>query len=1246
MRVNLGSGQAYLEGWVNVDENPAVRADVRLDAFEFFAAHGPEVDEVYMGHFLEHLIPSSAVGLLRLIRDRVRPGTLVSAVVPDMRAIFRAYDAGEITNGELNERFVYSYEQPSHHVWCYDADTLERVFIEAGYVDAEPIDPLAWPPVHWKEGDESRWQCGVKAVVPAPGDEPAPPERPIARDYPDPVARDRAVSHDEELLARIRALREALVAEREQLRAASGPVAALETGPDDPPPAPTPAPLSSARADELLGKVAPRGSRTRSVLGAGWRSLRETRDFTRQLRGTWREAGIAESGPVRYASWCHRHDATKVDLRRQRDIADEITDPVGVVVVIDATERADGLAHTIDSVLTQSWVQVRATVVGPRAVAPTVAGRGDPRVSFRAAEPSSFASVVNGVVADAPSRDFALFVASGDRLAPDACFWVAETARDDPLVDLVTFDDDVLGVAGRRHDPRFRPAYSPELLLGADYLARAFAIRTRRYVAADGLREALGEAAWWDLVLRCELGADRAERVARVLLHRTRRDEVSPGLGAPVVDAHLRRSTIPARAIATRDCVRIDFEPVRASVSVVVPTRHNRPMLERLLPGLVATDHSDLEIVIVDNGDRTPEHEDWYAQFADDLDLRVEWWDEPFNYSAVNNRGASLARGDLLVFLNDDIELPDSSWLAELTGWATRPDIGTAGLQLLAPDGTIQHGGVVLGLNGFADHLFEGMQPGTPSLLGPTGWYRNVLAVTAACVAVRRSVFEEVGGFDERFALCGSDVVLGLDAVIAGYRNVCSPFGGVRHLEAATRGTDVPPVDFFASYWRYQRWVADGDPYFSPGLSLLSREPKLKSGRERPPSARFAETLNRPMTVFRQRGDVDETTMLADSCRIDESDVRALHARHHATVGPAPPKTVTWFFPDIDSPFYGGINTALRIADHLFHVHGVENRFAVWSEPNESYIRSALAAVSPALAGAPIEFHDNTVASLEMLPECDVAIATMWTTAYSVARFPHARRGFYLIQDFEPRFYPAGTLYALAEESYRFGLYGLCNTPRLLELYGREYGGSGGAFVPAVDGAVFHAEGRAEPFPGGPTTVFVYSRPGHWRNSWELASLALQQAKRNLGDDIRILTAGSWARPDDLGSGIRHLGMLDYKETGELYRHCDIGVALTLSEHPSYLPLEFMACGAAVVAFDNPAGHWLLHDGENALLTRRTVDGLAGALERLVRDPGLRRSLRDQGLRDVAANHASWEKALSGVYGILTDPEAAGSPGF
>jgi glycosyltransferase involved in cell wall biosynthesis len=167
----------------------------------------------------------------------------------------------------------------------------------------------------------------------------------------------------------------------------------------------------------------------------------------------------------------------------------------------------------------------------------------------------------------------------------------------------------------------------------------------------------------------------------------------------------------------------------------------------------------------------------------------------------------------------------------------------------------------------------------------------------------------------------------------------------------------------------------------------------------------------------------------------------------------------------------------------------------------------------------------------------------------------------------------------------------------------------------------------------------VYARPGHFRNCWEMAELALEELKERLGDRIRIVTAGSWAYSRDLGSGIEHLGLLDIRETGALYRRCDVGVALTVSEHPSYLPLELMACGVPVVAYDNPAGYWILRHEENSILVRRTVDGVRDGIERLVLDPGLRAKLSRGALHSIKEGHADWDQALSGIYSFLSDPD-------
>ena len=979
----------------------------------------------------------------------------------------------------------------------------------------------------------------------------------------------------------------------------------------------------------------PEGSRGRAVALASLASYRETVEFGRRLRSTWAIPGVREAAEPRYPKWLRQHSATRAELAAQREASRAAVRPITFEVVV--LPGPGPLEATVDSLRDQTWTHWHASAcllpAGDAAASPAAA-------ADRAVEASD--------------ADLVVLLQAGDRLAPECLYTVASTAHQDPLVDLVHWDDDLLDPEGRRVEPRFRPAWSPDTLLSANYLGRSFALRRARYRAAGGLRPQGPQALHWDLLLRCDLDSPRVARVARVLGSVAARDSAVTAAGVRAVQEHLDRAGAPGTATDAGEVVQVQWRLPESAphVTVVIPTRHNRRMLGTCLPALAKTDYPSFDVTIVDNGGQSPDNERWYGEHAYGLDLDVLWWtQQPFNYSAVNNAAVAAAdaaattgrhpRAEVLVFLNDDTEVLDPGWLRELVGWATRPGIGVAGMQLLGPDGMLQHAGAVLGLNGFADHVFEGMPVGSDSLLGSTRWNRNVLAVTAACLAVRRDLFESLGGFDERFVLTGQDVALGLDATLRGYRNVCSALPGVRHLESVTRGTAIPQMDFFTSYWRYSTWLFGGDPYFSPNLSLGSRRPVLRGPDEPTPGQRLEVPLGRSFTVFRQRNDTAESRALADMCRALPADTAANDALHARNAAPFEVRTVNWFIPDIDSPFYGGINSALRIADHLAREHGVENRFVVWGSPPDFFVRSAIAAAFPALAACEIAFYDGySGPSLDALPPADVAIATLWVTAYAVAHTSNVKRKFYLIQDFEPMFYPASSLYALTEESYRLGLYGLCNTDNLRKIYEQDYAGRGMSFSPAVDGSVFHARGRREREPEDPVTVFLYARPGHWRNCWEIASLALEQLKARLGDRVRIVTAGSWATDASGAQDIKHLGLLPYSATGELYRNSDVGVALTVSKHPSYLPLELMACGVPVVAFDNPWGHWILRDEENSLLAKRTVDSLADQLERLCQDAELRRRLSAQGLADIAERHSDWGAALSGIYGYLCDPEA------
>ncbi|MFM7068664.1 MAG: glycosyltransferase, partial [Actinomycetes bacterium] len=949
----------------------------------------------------------------------------------------------------------------------------------------------------------------------------------------------------------------------------------------------------TSRLRQGFDDLAPAGTQRRKAARVGLAALREARAAGRSMGEFHRVGRISYTVPFDYPEWLVATRPNDAELA-----ALSAPSPAGTcwgvtVVVLPGAGRYD---RTADSIAAQL-------------LAPTTV------LDHHADTKSGWAAAADAFDS-APADHFVVLLRSGDHLEPDALLRIVDRASADPHARVVTWDDDVW--SGRRPtDPQFRPVtYSPELLVSANPFGYSVAIAAAAARAAGGVDATLGADAVWDLLLRLDLHDGRATHLPHVLSHLHERPPAVGLAGVSVVQAHLDRRGLPATAERVRNAVHVRWRPTaRQKVSLLVPTRHNQPLVGQLIDSLRCTEYPDWELVVVDNGGRTADHERFYETRAAGIDHTVLWWDDPFNYGAVNNAAARSATGDVLVLLNDDTVVHSPNWLDELVGWLSVPGVGTVGVQMIDGEGTIQHGGVIIGAAGLADHRFQGMPPHSWTLTGSTDWYRNSVANTGACVAITADLWRDIGGLDERYELCGSDVVLGLEAMHRGLRNVCTPAIRVDHLESATRKTHVPEGDVFASYWPYARHLRAGDPFHNPNVSLIRRTPSLRAPDEPTALERIAPALGRGFGgVFQQVASRAEADRLAAECRVDDDVVAGIEALHDRNAAPIDVQTVNWFVPTFDNPFYGGLATIFRIANLLRTRHGVRNTFVVNARPNEPWFRSGLAAIFPGLEESGVVFCPTFDGdALAALPAADVSIATQWDTAYQVAHSPNTRRKYYLVQDFEPMFHPAGTIYALAEETYRLGLEVVCNTEHLLEVVGDRYGATGSAFTPAVDGQVFHAADRPDRT-GEPLNVFVYARPGHWRNCWELAEPALHQVKERFGREVRIVTAGAWQEPGALAHGIDHLGLLDYGSTGALYRTCDLALSLTVSEHPSYLPLELMACGVPVVAFDLRAGGWIFRDGENCLLARRTVDSLVDRLTRLIGDERLRDQLRAGGL--------------------------------
>ena len=274
---------------------------------------------------------------------------------------------------------------------------------------------------------------------------------------------------------------------------------------------------------------------------------------------------------------------------------------------------------------------------------------------------------------------------------------------------------------------------------------------------------------------------------------------------------------------------RLAYEPeARPLVSLIVPTRDRADLLRVSIGSIRSkTAYPAFEIIVVDNGSREDETFRLFESWAGDAAIRVIRDDAPFNYARLNNSAAAAARGALLGLVNNDVEVRDASWLDEMVGLASQPGIGCVGAKLWYPDARLQHGGVVTGIAGAAGHRHKRAARGDRGQLDCLVTVNEVSAVTAACLVVRKAVYDEVGGLDEhRFAVAYNDVDFCLKVATAGYRNLWTPFAELVHHESVSRGRDLSP----RTAERFIRETANlklrwgnrllADPYYSPNLTL------------------------------------------------------------------------------------------------------------------------------------------------------------------------------------------------------------------------------------------------------------------------------------------------------------------------------------------------------------------------------------------------------------------------------------------
>lgn len=501
---------------------------------------------------------------------------------------------------------------------------------------------------------------------------------------------------------------------------------------------------------------------------------------------------------------------------------------------------------TLTVVLHQGWHNAFTTLLAVSGLARTTQRV---RVEAQPDGTSSTEMVQAGLRAN-EGKDVAL-IFPGDVWAPDT---VAQLASALSAGGVVYADEDALAADGAHIAPRLKPAYSPEFLLSSPYMGRPLAIGSVALAHLLQTEPTAGAPVEHDVALRACEGADNVVHLPEVLSHGAGEDAGVPleRAAAPtdhIVAALARRGDVAEVATGPRPGTSRVIRRPRPGItaSIIIPFRDEPRFLRACIDSIDATrGDQPIELVLVDNGSVQLETETLLEQLTARADVRTLVDDRPFNWARLNNAAAAVATGQVLVFLNNDIEAHRSGWLSALCAQALRPDVAAVGARLLYPDLRLQHCGVVIGLGGAAGHILVGLEEDRGGYLNMAVVARECAAVTGACLATRREVFTALHGFDESLGVDLNDVDYCLRSQLAGWRVIVDPSVELIHHESPSRGTAGAVGDIVHFIDRWKQSIVTGDPFFNRNLTRVDSSCRLRGPDEKEWWRQWHSTLTSP----------------------------------------------------------------------------------------------------------------------------------------------------------------------------------------------------------------------------------------------------------------------------------------------------------------------------------------------------------------------------------------------------------------
>ena len=562
-----------------------------------------------------------------------------------------------------------------------------------------------------------------------------------------------------------------------------------------------------------------------------------------------------------YQRWLKKKRPSAWELHRQSKRTFDYEPLISIVIPLYNTPQ-EYLRKLLQSITAQSYGKFElcladgSTKKGPAAFVKKFYGN-DPRIRLKHLKLNAGISENTNEAIRMATGEFLMFADHDDFLEPDALYEMVRALNENRELDLIYTDEDLCDEKGECFfAPRMKPDFNPDFLRSINYICHLVLVRKSLAEEVGLLRKQCDGAQDYDFLLRCIEKTDRVYHIPKVLYHWRVSETSTAGnqdsktyaidAGKLALTEHYARLGYEAEVeytgifIMYRMRLKLKSQPL---VTILIPNKDQVETLANCLSSIYEkTDYPYFEILVVENNSEKEETFAYYEKMKQEHEnFHVVTYQGGFNYSAINNFGVRHAKGEYILFLNNDTEVISPFWIREMLGFCQREDTAAVGAKLFYPDGLVQHCGVVVGIANYAGHVQNFKTRRDNGYFGRLRAVQDISAVTAACMLVKRSVFEEIGGFDESFEVAFNDVDLCLRIRETGKLIVQDPNVELYHYESKSRGYENTPeklARFKGEVIRFRkRWKAfleKGDPYYSPNLTLMNGECTLRKEHEIP----------------------------------------------------------------------------------------------------------------------------------------------------------------------------------------------------------------------------------------------------------------------------------------------------------------------------------------------------------------------------------------------------------------------------